>query len=188
MKRSRQVIFLFAISALALSGCDTVRENLGYSKRAPDEFAVYKRAPLSLPPEFSLRPPEPGASRPETEGAKTVAERALLQQSKAKSTRQQKAGLSYGDQAFLRKLGALDVDPNIRSIVNRETSIYAEEGKKFTDSLIFWQDKPGYGTTVDADKENRRIKETQALGKPVTEGETPNIERKEKGWLEGIFD
>jgi hypothetical protein len=34
------------------------------SKRAPDEFAVVKRAPLIVPPDFDLRPPDPGAPRP----------------------------------------------------------------------------------------------------------------------------
>ncbi|MGH6920747.1 MAG: DUF3035 domain-containing protein [Geminicoccaceae bacterium] len=34
------------------------------SKRSPDEFAVVKRAPLILPPEYDLRPPDPGAPRP----------------------------------------------------------------------------------------------------------------------------
>src|SRR5690554_5294054 len=33
--------------------------------RAAGEFTVVKRAPLSLPPEYALRPPEPGAPRPQ---------------------------------------------------------------------------------------------------------------------------
>ena len=37
---------------------------LGMGKRSPDEFAVVKRAPLIVPPDFDLRPPEPGAPRP----------------------------------------------------------------------------------------------------------------------------
>ena len=31
----------------------------------PDEFAVESRAPLTIPPEFDLRPPQPGAPRPQ---------------------------------------------------------------------------------------------------------------------------
>jgi hypothetical protein len=47
-----------------LSGCDSAREVFGYNKQAPDEFQVYARAPLSLPPDYNLRPHEgraPGA-------------------------------------------------------------------------------------------------------------------------------
>jgi hypothetical protein len=40
---------------------------------------------------------------------------------------------------------------------------------------------------VDPAKESQRIKENQALGRPVTEGETPTIERREQGIFEGIF-
>ena len=31
----------------------------------PDEFAVESRAPLTLPPDYELRPPSPGAARPQ---------------------------------------------------------------------------------------------------------------------------
>jgi len=40
----------------------------------PDEFAVQRQAPLVVPPDFSLTPPEPGAPRP-AEG--TASEQAL---------------------------------------------------------------------------------------------------------------
>ena len=39
----------------------------------PDEFAVESRAPLTIPPDFALRPPQPGAPRPQET---TAAERA----------------------------------------------------------------------------------------------------------------
>jgi hypothetical protein len=51
---------------LQLGGCSrgTVQDALGMSKRAPDEFAVVRRAPLIVPPDYDLRPPDPGAPRP----------------------------------------------------------------------------------------------------------------------------
>ncbi len=50
---------------LALSACQDAKRALGYEKAPPDEFQVVSRAPLSMPPDFSLRPPQPGASRPQ---------------------------------------------------------------------------------------------------------------------------
>ena len=44
-----------------LAGCEGIRDQLGFNKKAPDEFTVVKKAPLVLPPDFSLRPPAPGA-------------------------------------------------------------------------------------------------------------------------------
>ncbi len=49
----------------ALSGCENTRRAMGMGKQAPDEFAVLTRAPLELPPDYGLRPPVPGAERPQ---------------------------------------------------------------------------------------------------------------------------
>lgn len=51
---------------LLLAGCgEEMRKQFGLGKNAPDEFQVVRRAPLSLPPDFALRPPQPGAIRPQ---------------------------------------------------------------------------------------------------------------------------
>jgi hypothetical protein len=59
-------IGLLMTGLFGLGGCarGSVQDALGLGKRAPDEFAVVKRAPLIVPPEFDLRPPDPGAPRP----------------------------------------------------------------------------------------------------------------------------
>ena len=46
---------------------------MGIERVGPDEFAVESRAPLVVPPDFDLRPPQPGAPRPQE---KTAAEKA----------------------------------------------------------------------------------------------------------------
>lgn len=61
------------LSLLALPGCSGLRTALGMERVGPDEFAVEARAPLLIPPDFDLRPPTPGASRP---NEVTAAERA----------------------------------------------------------------------------------------------------------------
>jgi hypothetical protein len=53
------------VAALGLSGCSNWRRVVGLDQPAPDEFAVEQRAPLTVPPDFSLRPPKPGAPRPQ---------------------------------------------------------------------------------------------------------------------------
>jgi len=44
------------------------------NRERPDEFAVQRQAPLVVPPDFALEPPQPGAPRP-AEG--TAAQQAL---------------------------------------------------------------------------------------------------------------
>ena len=69
---------LVLVSAVALSGCDNVRKSLTQTKAAPDEFSVYTRAPLTLPPDFGLRPPSEGAETREADNAQAQARRVLL--------------------------------------------------------------------------------------------------------------
>src|SRR5690348_17188704 len=49
---------LVLVSALATSGCAT----LTGKRKAPDEFAVARNAPLIIPPDFSLAPPVAGTA------------------------------------------------------------------------------------------------------------------------------
>jgi hypothetical protein len=64
---------------LSLAGCtgDSLRDALGMSKRAPDEFAVVKRQPLIIPPGYDLRPPQPGAPSATVASATTRARSAM---------------------------------------------------------------------------------------------------------------
>ena len=187
MKEAGPVIAL-CIGAILLGGCEDVRKALGQSKSAPDEFAVYSRPPLSLPPDYGLRPPTPGTGSPQDIEPRSDAQRAVLETARSRRAAPAPVTLDPGVQALLRQLGALDVDPSIRATLNRETSILAEEDESFTDRIMFWTSPTEYGTVVDAAAESKRIRQNQALGHPITAGETPTIERKRKALLEGIFD
>jgi Protein of unknown function (DUF3035) len=63
--------------AAMLGGCGELKTAMGLNPNSPDEFAVESRAPLSMPPEFNLRPPEPGAARPQETPADKQARLAL---------------------------------------------------------------------------------------------------------------
>jgi hypothetical protein len=55
-----------AVSLLtACSGGSNWKQTLGIEPTSPDEFAVESRAPLTIPPDFDLRPPAPGTVRPQ---------------------------------------------------------------------------------------------------------------------------
>jgi hypothetical protein len=191
MKRMRWIVLAAAV-AVVVGGCSDTKKLLGQGKRPPDEFAVYSRAPLSLPPDYALRPPAPGTSRPQNVMPRDTAKQVLLgeqfdtQAGGASSA--EVVGVSPGTQVLLERTGALDADPEIRTQVNIETSILAEEDQSFTERLMFWGTPTDYGIVVDPVQEARRIHENQALGQPITEGETPTIERKRRALLEGIFD
>lgn len=179
---------LLALASLVLSGCAEAKRAMGYDKAPPDEFQVVSRAPLSMPPDFSLRPPTPGVDRPQEGNTRDQARRALTGNPRA-TTPVSTQGRTQGDVTLLKKAGAEQAQPDIRLLVNKETQSLADADKSFTDKLVFWR-KPesmGYGEQLNAGKEAQRLRENQALGNSLSSGDTPRIERRRKGMLEGIW-
>jgi hypothetical protein len=64
VRRLRPVIVCL-VAATLLSACNNFKQMIGIEPTSPDEFAVESRAPLTIPPDFALRPPAPGAARPQ---------------------------------------------------------------------------------------------------------------------------
>ncbi len=184
MRLARIIVSVLAIGAV--TACSGAREALIPSKKAPDEFAVYTRAPLTLPPEYNLTVPAPGSERPQNVNPRDIAQEAVLGTTTQNGTASQVT--SPGIQALLRNTGANQADPSIRQLVNQESSILAVEDKTVMESIIFWQTPTQYGSAVDAPEETKRIQENQALGQPINTGDVPTIEKKQEGVLEGLFD
>ena len=179
-----------ALAGVVLSSCGGAKEMLGLEKTAPDEFAVYSRAPLSLPPDYSLKPPRPGAERPQGEDETVKAQRALTGRATQPKV-DNLAGyqnMSPGLKTVLEQTGAVNADPSIRQTIDRETSAFIKESESFTDDILFWKNKEQFGTKVDAAKEAQRIREAQALGEAVDGQGAVVIERKEGALLEGALD
>lgn len=180
---------VLAVGLIAsLGGCEQTRAAFGMNKSAPDEFAVVTSAPLSIPPDFGLRPPTPGAKRPQEASTRSEARDILLRSGLNDTRSRPGGGFSRGEAALLGKAGARNADPTIRQKVSRESSVLVEADKGFIDRLMFWQKDEPPGIVIDADQESRRLRENAALGDAATKGTTPVIERKKKGFLEGIFN
>ncbi|HZU64520.1 MAG TPA: DUF3035 domain-containing protein [Novosphingobium sp.] len=64
--RKMNALVLAGATTVLLSGCSV--GNL-FNRVRPDEFAVQRQAPLMVPPDYSLAPPQPGAPRPATRTA-----------------------------------------------------------------------------------------------------------------------
>ena len=174
---------------VSLCGCDQSREAFGLQKSSPDEFAVVTRAPLAIPPDYGLRPPTPGAQRPQETTTKDEAKEILLSSSSngAYSNFGGK-NVSRGEAALLGKAGAQNADPSIRKIVTRESSVLAARDDQFLKALMFWRNEERLGTILDARKESRRLRENAALGNPSVKGTTPVIERTQKGFLKDLLN
>jgi len=182
------------LAGFLLAGCQETKQALGLNKEGPDEFTVITKAPLIIPPDFSLRPPAPGQTGPQDRLANNRAKAALLGTQSANRTpvtvsQAQALGMSAGELALLREAGAENVNPDIRKLVNTETTILADDDETFMEKIMFWQKQPLFGTVVDPSKEKKRLQENAALGDTPADGAaTPTIERRKKALLEGLFN
>ena len=163
---------LVAGAVFALGACDVAR-TLGIDREGPDEFAVLRHAPLTVPPDFRLRPPEPGTVRPQE-----LAPRESTRQTLTGATTSEGAERSAGESVLLSKMGGAQVDRSFRQRIDKETAEIAAKNRRLLDDLIFWEDRKTHASVVDARAESKRLRENEALGKPPTEGETPTIQRR----------
>jgi hypothetical protein len=192
VSRTLVVVVVAALAApLAACGGDGgLKSVLGLDKSAPDEFGVVARAPLSMPPDYTLRPPKPGELRPQDTKPTDVARQTVFRAGVDKNAidpQLQSGGRTLGEAALLKQVGVASADPNIRKILSQENSRMLESDRTFIDRLTFWKTPEEPGIVVDPEKEAQRLRQNVAEGKPATEGETPIIERKRKALLEGIF-
>ena len=95
--------------------------------------------------------------------------------------------LSNGERALLALTGANKANPQIRKLVEEKTADLYENNETITEKMVFWRSKDK-GVAVDPEKELKRIREAQSLGKPLNSKDIPSVTRKKKGLLEGIFD
>lgn len=148
---------LLAASGVWLSACGSVREAIGIDKSAPDEFAVVTKAPLVMPPDYTLRPPQPGAAGAAEVDPSAAARDALVTgaggtpatatapvesaPAPAPTAAPGSAPVpapaadanSAGQSALLNAAGADRADPNIRENVNGE----AQKSEDFTNQLLY---------------------------------------------------
>jgi hypothetical protein len=178
--------------AAATAGCGNMRETLGLNKEPPDEFQVVARQPLSVPPEFELRPPRPGASRPQSSTVREQAQQTVFRQNEdanATGGYQGNGAMSEGERSLLTQAGADKAPGDIREVMEQETERLAAADESFVDTLVFWRDSEGTnGSVIDPEKEAKRLRENAALGKDLTAGQTPTIERRERGLFGDLFE
>ncbi|WOI52818.1 DUF3035 domain-containing protein [Parvularcula sp. LCG005] len=127
----RAVVVLAGLAIFA-SGCESMGKALGGGKNPPDEFAIVTKAPLTVPPDYALKPPAPGETRPERLSSSERTRQLLLGDQTTNPP-------SDGELVLLQQVGALEVDPNIRAILAAENGGRAQKDDSLANQLIFWK-------------------------------------------------
>ena len=194
-----------ALTALAVSGCSTwtdVKRGLGMEKVVPDEFDVQTSAPLAIPPDYTLRPPKPGAAPTQQLSPTAQAQATIFRAGDNKlDTLPPDKSRSAGENALLTDAGAAHAPKDIRQLLKSDEQT-ALNSDTLTERLLFWRSaSPNPNQVLDPSAEAERLRQFGANGGPTVAangqaatttaaaGPKPTIERAKQdskgffGWL-----
>lgn len=117
----KQILVAAPLAMLMLAGCHSGPKGGVFASRkgVPDEFAVGRAAPLTVPPDFALVPPQPGQPRPQEADSSTQALAALYGGPHP---------VSQGEAALLQAAGPA-AQPGIRSEAGADGTTVVNKGQ-----------------------------------------------------------
>ncbi|GIK47664.1 MAG: DUF3035 domain-containing protein [Hyphomonadaceae bacterium] len=161
-------------AATAASGCASVSRAVGATRTAPDEFRVVTQAPLTLPPDYNLRPPRPGEPRPQELQPTDEARVALFGE-----TVGQRA--SQGERTLVAAAGADAADASIRDTIDYESQGVVRRNEGFVNRLLAFGGSSAAASPLSAEEEARRLEEDEAIRRATGGGQVV-IERDRGGF------
>ncbi len=108
---------LMVAAVASLAGCGGGRRGMA-THSGLDEFAVARRAPLVVPPDFALNPPRPGAPRPQEADSSTQALQAMFGGPAARSA---------GEAALTQSAGNVP-EAGVRSTAGDPNTVVVDKG------------------------------------------------------------
>lgn len=142
MRLRSTAVLALAVSTLALGACSGLQRSIGLSKVTPDEFLTVSTAPLTVPPEYGLRPPAPGQPRPQELAPESAARQILLGQ-------RQSVTRTPGEQQLVAQAGGDRADPLARYVVDDEFGDLTHKEESWANRIMFWRrEDPATQTAV----------------------------------------
>jgi hypothetical protein len=162
---TRTLTLLAVVAAAAsASGCASIGNALGGGKVSPDEFRVVSQAPLTLPPDYSLRPPRPGEARPQELQPTEEARQALFGQDVG-------ATASAGERQLVGDAHADATDPNIRDTVDFEAQGIVRRNEGFVNRLLAFGGSPSASAPLDPQAEQERLADEDSIRRATGGGQ-----------------
>jgi hypothetical protein len=118
-------LIVAAVLVASLSACGSRGGIL--NRGAPDEFQVSRAAPLVVPPDFALTPPQPGSPQAQAADSSTLALEAMFGGPAARSAT---------EAAALRNAGGNRAQPGIRSNAGDPSTDVVDKGGTTRDILV----------------------------------------------------
>ena len=132
MRLRTAAVLTLTASVFALGACNSLTAGAGLAKITPDEFLTVSTAPLTVPPEYGLRPPAPGQPRPQELAPESAARQILLGQRQAVTR-------SEGEQQLVAQAGGDRADPLARYVIDDEFGDLAHKEEGWANRIMFWR-------------------------------------------------
>ena len=130
---SKKIALLAVGTALAtMGGCSSLGRAAGLKASSPDEFRVVTKPPLTVPPEYSLRPPAPGETRPSEINPERLLHASAFGQERG-------ANASMSEKLLVAHADAIAVSPSIRELIDYEEASMLHKSEAFSDKVVNWQ-------------------------------------------------
>lgn len=180
MKRILCTLLLLPV----LAACSEMKQTVGLGRNNPDEFTIVKNPPLTMPPDYDLRPPDATAQGAKgNEPAPVVAAKAV-----GADITVEDAG-SPGLAALLSQAKATDAKPDIRAAINKDADGVVVKDKSFVDKLMVWDaSTKAPDPTVDAKAEAVRVDDAKSKGDFISGDGVKFKQKKQEAPLEGVFN
>ena len=168
-------VMAILVAASAASGCSSLSQAIGATRAAPDEFRVVTQAPLTLPPDYNLRPPRPGEPRPSELQPTEEARTALFGETTG-------ASASQGERQLVSGAGATAADPAIRDTIDFESQGVVRRNEGFVNSLLAFRGSgEAPATPLNAEEEAARLANEDSIRRATGGGQIV-IERDRGGF------
>ncbi len=131
------------LALFMVPACASGPRDPGINDSQQDEFRVVTKAPLTVPPDYALRPPTPGQALP----AEVMEERATI--TAFGTTIGQNA--SPGERALISGANANAVSPVIRAQVDFEEAGMLRKNSSVADRVLFWRDDEEAQAVAESD-------------------------------------
>lgn len=152
-------------AAAATSACGTIGRVTGNARSSPDEFRVVTQAPLTLPPDYNLRPPRPGEARPGESDPSTEARAALFGDNVGQAATQ-------GERAFISAAGASTADDNIRDQIDYEAQGVVRRNEGFVDRVLSFGGSSGPAAApLNPEQEQQRLDDEESIRRATGGGQ-----------------
>lgn len=163
------------VAATAASGCSSFSRAIGATRSSPDEFRVMTHAPLTLPPDYNLRPPRPGEARPGESDPASEARTALFGDNVGQQATQ-------GERAFVSAAGAATADDNIREQIDYEAQGVVRRNEGFVNRVLaFGGSGAPAAAPLNPEQEEARLADEESIRR-TTGGGQITIRRERSGF------